>query len=186
MRQETILAIALWAVLMCPLICPDEALCSDDMGRTVESIPTTLADVRKAEGARDSVEGSNDSDDYLTYKEETFQQQSVFNVLLRLALSMVAVIGLIYGTTYLLRHFARRGTQKPANERLVQVIDKASLDGKKSVYLVKVIDRLMILGVGNDDVTMLGNIRDESVVESTKSNEFSFHLRDLFSRIHSR
>jgi hypothetical protein len=106
MRQETILAIALWAVLMCPLICPDEALCSDDTGRTVESIPTTLGDVRKAEGARDLAEGSDDSDDYLTYKEETFQQ--------------------------------------------------------------------------------LGSIRDESVVESTKSNDFSFHLRDLFSRIHSR
>ena len=186
MRQKTVLAFALWAVLMCPLICSDEALCSDDTGRTVESIPTTLGDVGKGEGARDSAEGSKDSDDYLTYKEETFERQSVFGVLLRLALSMVAVIGLIYGITYLLRHFARRGTEKPVNERLVQVIDKVSLDGKRSVYLVKVIDRLMILGVGNEDVTMLGNIRDESVVESTKSNDFSFHLRDLFSRIHSR
>jgi flagellar biosynthetic protein FliO len=152
----------------------------------MESIPTTLADVREGEGTGGFAEGSDDSGDYLTYKEETFERQSVFGVLLRLALSMAAVIGLIYGTTYVLRHFARRGTQKSANERLVQVVDKASLDGKRSVYLVKVIDRLMILGVGNENVTMLGSIRDESVVESTKSNDFSFHLRDLFSRIHSR
>ncbi len=186
MRQKTILTIAISTIVIWPLICIDGALCSDDTERTVESIPTTLGDMQKVEEARDNVEGSNGSDNYLAYKEQTFPQQSVLGVLLRLAVSMVAVVALIYGTTYLLRRFAGRGTQKPSNERLVQVIDKVNLDAKRSVYLVKVIDRLMILGVGNEDVTMLGDIRDESVVESTKSNDFSFHLRDLFSKIHSR
>jgi len=94
-------------------------------------------------------------------------------------------VALIYGTVSVLRYFAKRGTVKPENERLVQVIDRTSLDAKRSIYIVKVIDRLMILGVGGDNVSILGEIQDESVVESVRSNDFSFHLRNIFSKVHS-
>jgi len=145
-----------------------------------------MGNISTDEKAMSRDEKTENSEGYLDYKEEIIPRQSVFGVLLRLVLSMVAIVGLIYGTIYLLRHFARRNTEKPENERLVQVIDRVNLDAKRSVYIVKVVDRLMILGVGSENVTMLGEIRDESVVESVKSNDFSFHLGSIFNRLHSR
>jgi flagellar biogenesis protein FliO len=69
---------------------------------------------------------------------------------------------------------------------MVQVIDRVNLDGRRSVYLVKVVDRLMILGVGGEQVTMLGEIKDESIVESVRSTDFSFHLGRIFNGLHAK
>ena len=186
MREKTISAIAVSAALLFSLVCFGKVLCADEGEPALESIPTTIDSLSADEKATSHDEKTENSEGYLDYKEEIVPRQSVFGVLLRLVLSMVAIVVLIYGTVYLLRHFAKRGNEKPENERLIQVIDRINLDTKRSVYIVKVIDRLMILGVGSENVEMLGEIRDESVVESVKSNDFSFHLGSIFSRLHSR
>ena len=139
-------------------------------------------------GGTEASTGSGEelSEDFLSYGTEDMPKQSLTGVMLRLVLSMIAIVALIYGTVYVLRYFAKKGSDKPAEDRLVQVVDRVNLDAKRSIYLVKVIDRLMVLGVGGDNVSLLGEINDESVVESVKSADFSFHLGNLFGRLNAR
>ena len=60
------------------------------------------------------------------------------------------------------------------------MIDRAYLDSKKSIYLVKVVDRLLVIGAGNNDVRLLSTLKDQSVVDSIKTTDFSYHLKDFF------
>ena len=170
-----------------------EAYSQTDVNKEGESIvpdkldkPITAETGDKAKEISKESEETKDSKGYQGFKDEEFPKQSFLWVMLRLVASMVVIVGLIYGTVYVLRHFAKRGMEKPSNERLVQVIDRVALDAKRSVYLIKVIDRLIVVGVGGETVSMLGEIRDENVVESVKSTDFSFHLGNIFSRFQSK
>jgi len=181
MRNKTIPTIAAAVLAIMTIAFSGGAECANNEDRGVETVPTTLGDLSSSPMPSDT---DDNTGEYLGYENDKFPEQSVFGVLARLVLSMVAIVALIYGTVSVLRHFAKRGTVRPENERLVQVIDRTSLDAKRSIYIVKVIDRLMILGVGGENVSVLGEIKDESVVESVRSNDFSFHLRNIFSRVH--
>lgn len=163
------------------------AFCQTDMSTGGENIvPDKPVAAETGDKTKETSREIKDSGEYQGFKDEEFPKQNFLWVMLRLVLSMVVIVGLIYGTVYVLRHFAKKGIEKPSNERLVQVIDRVTLDAKRSVYLIKVIDRLIVVGVGGETVSMLGEIRDENVVESVKSTDFSFHLGNIFSRFQSK
>ncbi len=189
-RSAIIIAVST-LILISPS-CFSGTLPSDEDGGAVEAVPANAGaldrhvEAEDSESSEDFTPDEDTAEGYLEYNAESFPRQSIARVLIRLLVSLIIIAGLIYGTVFALRYFAKKGTEKPTAERLIQVIDKATLDSKRSVYIVKVIDRLMIIGVGGENVTMLGEIRDESVVESVKSKDFSFHLSNIFSKLQSR
>lgn len=105
---------------------------------------------------------------------------SGFKVLARLVLSLLAVVAAIYFVGLVARKFFTRGRPKGGRDALIQVIDRAYLDSKKSIYLVKVVDRLLVVGTGSNDVRLLATLKDQSVVDSIKTTDFSYHLKDFF------
>ena len=107
---------------------------------------------------------------------------SFFGALTRLILSLAVVIALIYLAGILFKRFYGRSRKDGGKDALIQVVEKAYLDSKKAVYLVKVVDRLLIIGVGNNEMRLLSIVKDQSVVDSVKTTDFSYHMKDLFSR----
>jgi flagellar biogenesis protein FliO len=130
---------------------------------------------------------AGDSGGFLSYDEaEPHARRSFGSLMLRLVISMAIILGLIYGGFLLIKLLARTAKAAPKSEKLIRVVERAALDPKRAIYLVKVVDRLLVVGVGTNEVRTLAEISDETVVESVQDTEFSGHLQSLLGRLAGR
>ncbi|MBN1916626.1 MAG: flagellar biosynthetic protein FliO [Verrucomicrobia bacterium] len=166
-------------------------------GIAAESEPATLAtatsEAPKGDAEAAGIEpaatetAGDEPGGFLSYQEETSHSQTSFaGLMLRLVLSMVVILGLIYGGLMLFRLLARNAKAAPKAEKLIRIIDRAALDPKRAVYLVKVVDRLLVIGVGTNEVRTLAQIDDETIVENVQETEFTGHLQSLLGRFARR
>lgn len=54
-----------------------------------------------------------------------------------------------------------KGTLLPKNERLIQVVSTHHIDPKKSIAVVKIAGRLLVLGLSNDSINLITQFGDE-------------------------
>ena len=105
-------------------------------------------------------------------------KQLVFRVFVMLGIILICIVGLIY----VLKLFI--GNKKALfakNDKYVQLIDRLNIESKKSVYLIKVLDEVLVVGSGADSFTLLSKITDTDKVEALSSKEFK-PLLNLFSQ----
>jgi flagellar biogenesis protein FliO len=128
-----------------------------------------------------------ESDSFLSYEEPIAAPQHSFaSLMLRLVLSMAIIIGLIYGGLMLVKLLARKAKVTPKTEKLIRIVDRTMLDPKRAIYLVKVVDRLLVVGVGATEIRTLAEIDDETVVGNIQETEFTGHLQSLLGRLAGR
>jgi flagellar biosynthetic protein FliO len=85
---------------------------------------------------------------------------STFELLIRLALSLAVVIGLMVGATALLKRrgfagFAGSGPRRPVPSAQVEVLARKPLGRNASVAIVRAGGKSMVLGVTDAQVTLL-------------------------------
>ena len=68
------------------------------------------------------------------------------------------VLVLIYATFYLLRRFVYRGTFGNGQSQ-VEILQVAPLAAKKTLCVVKVVDRILVLGLAENSISKLSEIR---------------------------
>jgi len=152
--------------------------------------PGARADEAGAAGAPEVAadEDGNASGGFLSYEESTTTSpsRSLGSLMLRLILSMVVILGLIYGGLMLVKRITRKTRKAPKAEKLIRIVDRAMLDQKRAIYLVKVVDRLLVVGVGANDIRTLAQIEDETIVENVQDTEFTEHLQSFLGRLAGR
>ena len=83
--------------------------------------------------------------------------------------SLALVIGLIFVTAIGLRRYLG-GTKAPTTSRkMSQLVEVTPLGGKRYLYLIRVADRLLVVGAGGDKLTMLSEITDPDVLAQTET-----------------
>jgi len=90
----------------------------------------------------------------------------------KMAVLLGAILVLIYITFYLLRRFVYRGGFGSGNGQ-VEVLQIAPLMAKKSLCVVRVVDRILVLGLAENSISMLTEI---------KSPEQRKHWETVFQR----
>ncbi|GBD94262.1 putative bifunctional flagellar biosynthesis protein FliO/FliP [bacterium BMS3Abin05] len=79
------------------------------------------------------------------------------------------VVMLIYGTIWFLNKFIyRRGGN--SSQSYVEVIGTTLLSPKKFIYIVKVLDRVLVLGVTDSQISNLTEFTDPSIAETLKKS----------------
>ncbi len=71
----------------------------------------------------------------------------------RLAVTLVLVLGLIWGTLWFARRVTRRGLR--GGQSAVRVIERAHLAPKKSIEVVAVGERVLVLGITETSIALL-------------------------------
>lgn len=93
----------------------------------------------------------------------------------RVLSTLLIVIALIIGTVYVLKKkFGVRANIR-GKRRLIQVVDHAPMGMKKSVSLVKVPGKHLLLGLTNDRIELITEIANEDITggsEPVKNREF--------------
>lgn len=107
---------------------------------------------------------------------------------LRVLLSLIAVIGLIYFLMHILSKLSSgKKNLGSGNQRLFEVVARLNLSPKKAIYLVRIGEKVLVVGV-NGGIYLLTTIEDEETVKSFQtesgnpgSGKFSQILKNLLS-----
>ncbi|HQT91818.1 MAG TPA: flagellar biosynthetic protein FliO [Candidatus Kryptobacter bacterium] len=83
-------------------------------------------------------------------------------------LTMLVLIGMMFGLLLVVRKYFYTKPQF-VNDNL-KVLSSMSLQPKKSIYLVKVFDRVMLVGVSDNSIASLGEITDADVLQKLESS----------------
>ena len=109
--------------------------------------------------------------------------------LLSSAIKMIASLALVLGGMFVVFYFMKKMLNKNiagSGEKLIRVLANTYIGVKKSISLVEVPGALLIVGITNDNISLLDKIEDKEIVESFKLSEkegvqpsFSDHLHRL-------
>src|SRR6185295_5429183 len=109
----------------------------------------------------------------------------VFSTLIRLFLALGLTIGLIFTTVWGLKIvWEKRGWNNLTEEgKPVKVLTSTYLAPRKSIHLVEVGNRILVLGVGNNEVNCLDVIQEPEEVESLRSASSQQGFPKIFDRV---
>lgn len=103
------------------------------------------------------------------------------SLIIRLFLSLVLIIGLIYLSLFLLKK-SSLGLKKNRAGDLVQVLERCYISPKKGIFIVKVGSKLLALGVTETQINLLSeldsspesksDLKDKAVSEKEIRNSF--------------
>ena len=110
------------------------------------------------------------------------------------AFQMLTALGIVLGGLLLIFYFMKRYLRRDvggSSGQLIQVIASQYIGVKKSIALVKVPGTILVIGVSNDNISMLTKIEDQANIEAIQqeasgmSPSFSDHLQRLTARFKS-
>jgi len=94
---------------------------------------------------------------------------SFFKMLVALAI----VIALMIGAMYLLKKYFYQPSAAIHGNAMIRIISTYHLNPKNSILLVDVLGQVMLLGVSNHQMSILGTITDPEALENVKNIHLS-------------
>ena len=108
------------------------------------------------------------------------------------ALKMLSALGIVLGGMFVLFYFMKRYLKRDSigsTEKLIKVLASSYIGIKKSIALVEVPGAVLVLGITNDNISLLSKIEDKDILDNFRatgvdqtSTSFSDQLQKLSSR----
>jgi len=93
----------------------------------------------------------------------------LFGAIVKMAFSLLIVIGLLYATLWAIRRFTG-GAVGPSSTDAVRVVGRIYLSPKTVVYFLRLADELLVIGSTGASVSLLKSIEDEEVISRIESD----------------
>jgi len=169
------LAGSAWAAQASPAPAPQP-----EAPRSEKPTPKTTTDEAGADNAPASQQPKNT---YLPYEEPGEPQApSMGAVVARVVGSLALVVGLILVTMLALKRILG-GAKSPTTSRKVsELVEATPLGGKRYLYLIRVADRLLVVGAGGDRLVLLSEIKDPEVLARVAALPRRSDFFELFRR----
>ncbi|MBP7792970.1 MAG: flagellar biosynthetic protein FliO [Candidatus Goldbacteria bacterium] len=99
---------------------------------------------------------------------------NIVSTTINILLSLLLIIGLIYLTIIILKYFYSKSKFVFKNNGIIKIITKEHIDSKKIIYLVDVVNKILIVGAGNNELVLLSEIADKETIENIRqqANEY--------------
>ncbi len=110
------------------------------------------------------------------------------------AFQMLTALGIVLGGLLLLFWVAKRYLKKDpggSNKQLIKVIANQYVGIKKNIALIQVPGSVLVVGLTNDNISLLTKIEDKRILETIQTENsvaepsFSDHLQRLTARFRS-
>jgi flagellar protein FliO/FliZ len=86
-------------------------------------------------------------------------------LILKTIASLVLIIALIFGILYLFKKFVYKDYGIKGMPTNIKVLTHLILQPKKVIYFVKVFDKILVLGVSDNNINLLTEITDLNEIE---------------------
>ena len=109
---------------------------------------------------------------------------------LQMLMALGIVLGGLLGVFYLLKRYLKRDSGGVKGQ-LIRVIANQYIGIKKNIALVEVPGSILVVGISNDNISLLTKIEDKEVLEDLRQEvsgitpSFSDHLQRLTTRFRS-
>jgi flagellar protein FliO/FliZ len=111
--------------------------------------------------------------------------------MLSTAMQMLTALGIVLGGLIVVFYFMKRLLKRDvggSNEALIKVIASQYIGIKKNISLVEIPGSILVVGVSNDNISLLTKIEDKVVLDDLRQENariapsFSDHLQRLTGR----
>ena len=111
--------------------------------------------------------------------------------MLSTAMQMLTALGIVLGGLLVVFYFMKRFLKRDvggSNEALIKVIASQYIGIKKNISLVEIPGSILVVGVSNDNISLLTKIEDKVVLDDLRQENariapsFSDHLQRLTGR----
>jgi flagellar protein FliO/FliZ len=108
------------------------------------------------------------------------------------AIHMLTALGIVLGGLLVVFYFMKRFLKKDvggSKEQLIKVISSQYVGIKKNISLVEIPGSILVVGISNDNISLLTKIEDKVVLEGLRQESsrvtpsFSDHLQRLTGRL---
>jgi flagellar protein FliO/FliZ len=102
--------------------------------------------------------------------------------------SLAVVIALMIGAMYLLKKYYYQPSTAINGNSMIRIISTCHLNPKNSILLVDVLGQVMLLGVSNHQMSILGTITNPEVLDKVKNihlSQKSIPVSDTLARYKS-
>jgi len=89
----------------------------------------------------------------------------MWSLVAQLLLSLILIGVLLWGVLYVIKRFSRRALGGRFGGGLVEVLERAYIAPKKAIYLVKIADKIVALGVTDSEIRVLLELPPEETLE---------------------
>jgi len=91
------------------------------------------------------------------------------------------VLALMFLIFYVFKKYVLKNTIFGGNEKFVRVLGSGFLGPKKSIVMVEVAGEVLVLGVSNDNISLLMQIQDQEKIEEIKASRKETNGRSFWS-----
>ena len=114
-------------------------------------------------------------------------ETSLIGLLFRVAFSLAFIVLLIWGAVWVMRRFSGGGIRSAGGDALVDVLGRTYLAPKKAVYVLRVGDRALAVGVTESAITPLVELDlTETLSACSETGQETAGLSDLLEGLKSR
>jgi flagellar protein FliO/FliZ len=113
---------------------------------------------------------------------------SFFWSFFKMLASLAVVIALMIGAMYLLKKYFYQPSTAINGNSMIRIISTCHLNPKNSILLVDVLGQVMLLGVSNHQMSILGTITDPEVLDKVNNihlSQKSIPVSDTLARYKS-
>lgn len=96
---------------------------------------------------------------------------SLMSTGMRMVVMLFLVLALIFIIFFLFKKFVLKNTLFGGGEKIIKVLSTGYLAPKKNIALVEVAGEILVLGISNDNISLLANIDDEHRIERIKNSQ---------------
>jgi len=93
--------------------------------------------------------------------------------MVKTAFSLVLILGLMFALAYVMRKFVFRGTATASSLVDIEVVGRRALHPKRSVYVLKVMNRILVVGMSEHGMQTLGEISDEPALAELEKKKLA-------------
>ncbi len=102
----------------------------------------------------------------------------LFSTSLKMFYTLSIVLGVMFIVYYLFKKFLWSNGSFGKDAKPIKILSSGFLAPKKSIALVEISDQVLIVGISNDNISLLGNIDDKDRILKIKGKSGSFEKSD--------
>ena len=93
----------------------------------------------------------------------------LFSASLKMVSTLGLVLGLMFVVFYLVKKFGLKNSVFGGEGKPIKVLSTGFLAPRKSIALVEVAGDVLVIGISNDQISLLGNVQDPERIEQIKN-----------------
>ena len=111
---------------------------------------------------------------------------SIYPDIIPTAIKMLTALGVVLGGMLLVYYFAKRILKRQvgsSKRKMIRILESSYIGVKKNISLVEIPGAILVLGITNDNISLLSKIESQEIIEGYKKVENKKELLSFSDRL---